>query len=297
MSTAETTVSPGFLSFGTTFGAGFSAVFGRFWLYFKAALLPVALAILLGVLGFATLFIAPVLSLPLNLLGMVPFALLGVACCRLALIGRDAGALPRPLFGRRTWVYFGYSLLFILLVSIPMLVAMFGFIGSALITLGIDPEAVDPEAYTNIGFAMLTVFPFYLIYMYFITRLSLVFPAVAVDQKLGLGGSWRLTRGGAGFKLYAVFVVMTIVFTIAISVIIALVSSAASLFWLTPGGLPRGPVQVDTLSLMILQAPVLIVTLVLEYLAFAIVIASLASAYAQLSGWGAPRQEILERFE
>jgi len=295
MSTADTVVSPGSLSFGTTFGAGFSAVFGRFWLYFKAALLPVALAIVLGVLGFAVLFVAPVLSLPLNLLGMLPVALLGLACCRLALVGRNAGALPRPLFGRRTWVYFGYSLLFVLLISIPMLVVSFALIGNVLFTLG--TEAVDVEQYRNLGDAVLIIFPFYLIYMYFITRLSLVFPAVSVDQKLGLGGSWRLTRGGAGFKLYAVFLVMTVVFIIAASVVLALVGTVANLFWLAPGNLPQDPGQMDTLSIMITQAPVLIVTLVLEYLAFAIAIASLASAYAQLSGWGGPREEILERFE
>lgn len=284
------------LSFGATFGGGFSSVFGQFWRFIRAAFLPLLLAVMLGLLGVAVLVEAPVLTIPLQVLSLLPIALLGIACCRLTLIGGPAGAIPRPLFGRRTWAYFGYTLLFTLLLWLPAIAIGFAFLGTALLALESDPGSATPETWSSLGQAVLLLFPFYIVYLYFLTRLSLVFPATAVDQKLGLGNSWRLTRGAAGFKLYGVFVLLAIVLLVAMLIAIFLVNAVVGLFWLGPG-LSQSPTEFDAVTLIATQAPTLISTLLFEYLAFAIVIAALARAYAQLSGWGGPREDILERFE
>lgn len=297
MTIEDTSALPGRLSFGTTFGAGFSIVFGRLWKFIKAAVLPLVLGLLLGGLALATVTAAPLLTIPLQILSLVPFAILGIACCRIALLGQRTSAIPRPLFGRRTWVYVGYALLFMLLLWVPFLVVGFAFLGTATASLMTDPAVADYDRLADLGLAVLTLIPFYFVYLYFILRLSLIFPAVAVDQKLGLGGSWRLTRGGTGFKLYGVFAVLAIVILIAMIVILALVNGLSGLFWLTPGALPADPADMNVMAMVATAAPAVIVTLLLEYLAFAMMIVALASAYAQLSGWGAPREEILERFE
>lgn len=296
MSTSEMPATPMKLSFGATFGGAFSTVFGQFWMFIKAALLPLLLSVVLGTAGVALLVTAPVLALPVQILGLLPFAILGVACCRLTLIGRPAGALPRPVFGRRTWVYFGYTLLFTLFLWLPAVVVGFAMLGNALVALGSDPENLNPETINTLGYGVLLLFPAYLVYLYFLLRLSLVFPAVAVDQKLGLGGSWRLTRGAAGFKLYAVYAVLTIVLFIAIMIAMFVVNAISGLLWFGPG-LSQDPGEIDVIAVVASQAPTLILTLVFEYLSFAIMIAALAGAFAQLSGWGGPREEILERFE
>ncbi|WP_193366572.1 hypothetical protein [Pelagibius marinus] len=296
MSMDEMPATPMKLSFEATFSGAFSTVFGQFWMFIKAALLPLLLGVALGVAGVALLFVDPALALPVQFLGLLPFAMLGVACCRLTLIGRAAGALPRPVFGRRTWVYFGYTLLFTLFLWIPVVVVGFTLLGSSLITLGTDPESLDPANAAAMGYSVLLLFPAYLIYFYFLLRLSLVFPAVAVDQKLGLGGSWRLTRGAAGFKLYAVYAVLVIVLLIAIMIAMFVVNAIVGLFWFGPD-FSQDPADIDVVAVLASQAPSLVLGLIFEYLGFAIMIAALAGAFAQLSGWGGPREEILERFE
>lgn len=297
MAVQDTSAMPARLAFGTTFGAAFSTVFGRLWSFIKAALLPFLVSILLGMVGFAALSGAPMLVVPLQILSLLPIAILGIACCRLALIGRQAGAVPRPLFGRRTWVYFGYSLLFALLLWLPLLVVGIALLGNATMSLMTAPEVLDYDRLANLGLAVLLLIPVYLVYLYFMLRLSLVFPAVAVDEKLGMRGSWQLTRGGAGFKLYGVFVVLAIVLLVGTIVILLLANVVSSLFSLAPGSSPQGPDDTALAALILMQAPIMVLTLLLEYLGFAVMIAALASAFAQLSGWGGPREEILERFE
>ena len=83
----------------------------------------------------------------------------------------------------------------------------------------------------------------------------------------------------------------------SVSTTLCVMSAVVGLIWFVPGGLAQDPADISLLSILATQAPVLVLSLLLEYLGFVIMIAALASAYAQLSGWGGPRAEILERFE
>ncbi len=311
------------LAFGKTFGAGFVTVFGQLWTFIKASLLPFVLSLLIGLLGFLLTFGATLgsgisvvesggdsvvagtgeqvafalVEVAMQILGMLPFVILGIACSRLALIGRQAGVLPRPLLGRRTLVYLGYSLLFLLILAVPAIVIFVYSFSDVLpfFAVGSVPAGMeDPEA---VLWWVLRFIVIYFVFMYFVTRLSLVFPAVAVDQKLGLGGSWRLTRGAAGFKLYAVFILLTLALLIGLALLMFLVSSIFSFAVLAPNILAQDPAAIDVTTLLLAQTPTLIIGLVFQYLGSAIMIVALASAYAQLTGWGGPRAELLERFE
>jgi|GEM_PF-5451894 len=286
----------GRLSFGATFGGAFSTVFGQLWLFIKAAILPFVLGILIAIIGAALSSLTPALGAAWQILSLLPLAILGIAYCRIVLLGRQAGAVPRPLFGRRTWVYFGYALLMTLATVLPVFAVTGIFFGDVFFLL--DAEVQNPDAMAGRVLAMIpTMFLVYLFFMYVLTRLSLVFPAVSVDQKLGLGGSWRLTRGSNGFKLFAVFIVLTILCFFAALLLTFLISSVFSLFLFLPGITPGDAGQFDILAFVVAAAPTFIIVLALEYLVVALYVAALAGAYAQVSGWGGPRKEILERFE
>ncbi len=288
--------APPKLAFGATFSAAFSAVFGHLWMFVKAALLPLALGIVIAVLSLVLLVEIPVLLLPLEILEMVPFVILGIACSRLVLIGRQAGAIPRPLFGRRTLVYFGYTWLFLLMIALPLGVSFYAMIGSTVLSIGSGLEIPNLQSVAPTGPMVLSIFVLFFVLMYLATRFSLVFPAVSVDQKLGLGGSWRLTRG-SGLKLYAVLIVITILTVVCTLVAMLVFNSLIALLWFQPETLSTESADVDWVSFAISKAPTWIGSLLLEYLSFALIIAAVAKAYAHLSGWGAPRAEILERFE
>jgi hypothetical protein len=324
MSLDETPTSPPGLAFGATFSAAFKAVFGQFGMMLKAAILPFVLSLALGLAailltlgaGAMTAQVAAVvvedggsasgfgqaaygvLSFVLQFLGLVPFVLLGIAYCRLALIGRQAGALPRPLLGRRSLVYFGYALLFLLILMLPVIALAIAMMGNNLLALGADPQNLDFSGLASYAGVLVPLFfVFYLFYLYLVTRLSLVFPAVAVDQRLGLAGAWRLTRGASGFKLYALLVVITILCLLVAMLGNALFGAVLAQLWIGPDGLPDMAGGDAWISIAIFSVPVMIFGLIFEYIGFALIIAAIAKAYGTLSGWGGPRAEILERFE
>ena len=65
---------------------------------------------------------------------LLPLAILGIACHRLVLLGRQAGAIPRPLLGRRTLVYLGYILLLTIVATVPGLAFGIVMLGDAIVS-------------------------------------------------------------------------------------------------------------------------------------------------------------------
>lgn len=283
------------LPFGETLGGAFAIVFERPWMFMKALILPALLWIVLGVVGFVLADVSLALLLVVQVLGVLPLSILGVAYCRLALLGRQAGAIPRPLFGRRTWVYFGYTLLFGIVTGLPILAIVLIGVGEQ---MQIGPGAVqDPAAAARRGLAMFPIFLLaYLVLMYLAIRFCLVFPAVAVDQKLGLRGSWRLTRGRAGLKLYAVLYVLYLICMNAILFLFFMGTSIFGYFVTRPGVLPDSPQEISVIGLLAYLVPTIIVMLALEALALGLVSAAVSHAYARLSNWSA-QAEPEARFE
>lgn len=292
--------APARLAFGATFRAAFGSVFGSFWSFAKAALLPMALSVGLTIAGFAVLAADPrystdLLSLALQLVELLPLAILGIACHRLVLLGRQAGAIPRPFFGRRTLVYLGYILLLSIVAILPGLAFGIVMLGDAVVSFEDGSQALQRQDPARIGEAVLLLFLFYFVCFYFLTRLSLVFPAVAVDRKLGLGGSWRLTRGSNGFKLYALLIVITLLWMVGTLLAMSVIHSLSSQLWLAPDLAMRSD-EIDWTIIMVSQIPTVIVVLLLQFLGFAVILAAVTAAFAQLSGWKTPSQETPGRF-
>lgn len=284
------------LTFGATFSAAFSLVFTQLWMVLKAAILPFLISLALSALAFYVLMVLPDLSIVVQILGFLPLAIFGIACSRLMLIGRQAGAVPRPLLGRRTLIYFGYALLFTVIVALPGFAMTLVILGGAALSMSTGFENQQVAMLSQLGILVPLIFFFYLLYMYFVTRFSLVFPAVAIDQKLGLGGSWRMTRG-SGLKLYLVLVVITVLSLVAVMVTTLIINSLIAAFSGGLSTLPSDPAEITWVTIALTSAPSAVISLLSEYLGLALIIAAITAAYAQLSGWGGPREEVLQRFE
>lgn len=294
---AETMPAPSApLTFGATFSAAFSLVFTQFWMVTKSAILPFLMSLALSALAFYVLTVLPDLSIVVQILGYLPLAIFGIACSRLMLIGRQAGAIPRPLLGRRTLIYFGYALLFTVIVALPGFAITIVILGGGALSMITGFENQQISMLSQLGILVPMIFFFYLFYMYFVTRFSLVFPAVAIDQKLGLGGSWRMTRG-SGLKLYLVLIVITVLSLVAVMVLTLIINSVAAVFSAGLFAFPSNPAEVTWVTIALTSAPTAALGLLSEYLGLALIIAAITAAYAQLSGWGGPSEEVLQRFE
>lgn len=184
------------LAIGATVVEAYGRVFTHLALVFRAAAVPFALSVAIVALSFLVAQ-SGLLGMALAVAGLVPYALFGVACHRLTLLGPAAGAPDLvPSWRPRHWRFLAYMVAVMLIgyaVTMPFVITislLAGPAGSA--TLG------PAEAILLIlgGLAVVVALP------YVMMRLSFVFPAVAVDEAYGLGHSWAHTRG-QGFRLLA----------------------------------------------------------------------------------------------
>lgn len=303
MTSRDTPAMPARLAFGTTFRAAFGTVFGRLGRFVKVAAAPLLLSSALLVATFALRassavgalvidpygLVAALLELALGLLALLPLASLGIGLTRLTCIGRGDGAGLSTLFDRRTLIYAGYLLL---LMALFVALAVAGFF--AVIALLEASDAGDDARAAAIiigGILGLSVL------LYLLLRFSLVLPAVALDQKLGLIGSWRMTRR-SGAKLFSVFFVLFLVLIVTIMVGSVITGSGEVRIGTPHLVLPAGSgADSGWMAIVLANLPRNLWNLVVNFVIFAMGCGAMASAYAQLSGWSGPREELLERFE
>lgn len=297
MTVQETTASLPGLGIAATVSSAYSVVLRRFWLLSKAAALPFVLSLVIGGIAAVITETHFALDIGIQLLGLLPLVIFGIAWSRIVLIGPQSGAIPRPLFGRRTWIYFGYALVQVLLIILPMFALGFVAVGAAFLENRIG-SALDLESNAaNVILLVPVTFGVYLILLYFLIRLALVFPAVALDQKLGLSGSWRMTRG-SGLKLYIAMILIVIPVMLATMIGGTLLSSILFISLDQPElSLVGAEGGFDWVTLALIAAPTMVFSILIQYVTFGLIIAAFATAYAQLSGWGGPREEVLQRFE
>lgn len=297
MTVQETAISLPRLGIAATVSSAYRVVFGQLWPLCKAAALPFVLSLVIGGVGAVIAETHFTLDIGIQLLGLLPLVIFGIAWSRIVLIGPQSGAIPRPLFGRRTWVYFGYSLVHVLLIILPMIALVLAATGTAFLQSRIDPAFDLENSAAKVVLLVPVTFAVYLILLYFLTRLALVFPAAALDQKLGLGGSWRMTHG-SGLKLYIAMILIIIPVTVAVMVGGSLLSSVLFVSLDQPGLSLIGPEGgFDWVTLALIAAPATVFSVLVQYITFGLIVAAFANAYAQLSGWGGPREEVLQRFE
>jgi hypothetical protein len=295
--------TPARLAFGTTFSDAFSVVFGRMGQFVRMATVPLLLSIAILLIDFSLRALIVVGTLPLDpeglaavmlqlvtgLLALLPFTFLGIALTRTRCLGPQSGLLPGPLLGRRTFIYAGYFLLlsvaFVLVAAIAIVAAV-----ATLQATGLG-EAIGPGPLILGSIAGLCLL------FYLLLRFSLVLPAVALDEKLGLGGSWRLTRRG-GVKLLGVFLLLFLVNVLAV-LVGSMMLGGGKIHLGTPELIIPETIgaETDWVTIVVANMPRNIWNLIANFIIVAMSIGALTSAYTQLSGLGKPREEILERFE
>lgn len=298
------------LSFGPTLRAAFRTVFGSFGAFLKLAVVPFLLSGAILLTDFSLRAMALVGSLPFDpdgwaaalldtaifIVGLLPLTFLGIMITRLSLGAPQSGVVPSPVLGRRTWIFAGYFLLLSVIFIFPTVGGI--ALGVAVLQTGGFSDEVGPAAMALGGIAGFAVL------LYIILRLSLVLPTVVLDERLSLAGSWRLTRHG-GLKLLGVFLMF-----LPVAILMMIVGSLAvgngtlsigTPELVVPEGTPVLPdgtlVGISWQAILLANIPRSLWNLVANFLLFALACGALASAFAQLTGWGGPRAEILERFE
>jgi hypothetical protein len=290
------------LAFGTTFRAAFAVIFARPWQFVKVAALPLLAGVTIVIVDLSLRaatavgavavdpegLVVALMEMAVGLAALLPFAALGIGVARQRLLGTGATVQPLPSPLRRTLLYAGYLLLLTMIFVLAMVGGFFGglFLLEAM-NAGDDASVTGFIGGGIVGLCLV---------LYLLLRLSLVFPAVSLGQKLGLVGSWRLTRG-SGLKLLGVFLLLFLTLAVAIVVGSAFTGTGEIQLgteFILPDGLGAPS---DWTAVLFANLPRNLWNLVANFILFAAGCGAMASAYAQLSGWGAPRQEILERFE
>lgn len=275
------------LAFGTAIATAHESVFGRFRRFAKLAAAPFALMLLVGALKIPVGQYITEAEVALFVLDLLPFAILGVAQSRAVLLGEVPGLLPPQPLGRRTWVYLGYSLLMVLIGIVPLAILVLGAISITYVVSDGGGDYGSGTWLTALGFLGC------LLLFWVVARLSLVYPALSIDQKLGLAGAWRLSRG-SGLKLVGILVVIFLVVMLVGAVGATVLGTNVNV---ALGGVVVLAPGVTMLDALIERGPALLWGALVSVVGYGLTMGAYASAFAQLSGWGAPRQDILERFE
>nr|WP_316629496.1 hypothetical protein [uncultured Brevundimonas sp.] len=172
---------------GETIRIAYASVFGQIGLVAKTAFLPFLISAVLVVPSFAARD-SFALVVIVSLLRLVPYTLFGVTWHRLILLGAQiAPPVVFPGWQRRHWRFYGFALAITAVTTLLVAVVAQTSVGLA---GGADPESagIPPGVLLTILIALLAA-------LYFMLRLSFVFPAVAVEEPYGLADAWRHTKG------------------------------------------------------------------------------------------------------
>ncbi len=243
-----------------TVNLAYRSVFTELTGFARAAFLPLLLSILLAVPAQA-LSANPPFALVFGLLAVaVPYTLFGVSWYRLLLLGpaEPAPALF-PRWGLRHWRFFRYALLLLLAGQMIMTLVM-SQVASSLPQEGAVPAQANPGL-------LLGALVILLIVSTIMLRLSLVFPATAVDEAYGLAYSWRHTRG-QGLRLLGATMLA----------LLPLVMGGSILLAALVGGAQAGGASGAT-------ALVLIVESLVSYVTLGVTMAIIAAAFRTCAGW------------
>lgn len=186
----------------------------------KAALAPFLLLILIDfVLAWLDLYPSPYIEPEPDdawgqaakqqfraFLGMVPTVILVVAWQRLVLLGPRCAAPGYALkWNNRHWKYFGYFCLYILVSTLPMFPALLIMFSLAFLHdyFGWYFLSEGMIFFISLLFALVG-----LVFMFLgMVRLSLVFPAIAVDLRFGLLDAWQQAKDQTG-RMFATYLVL-----------------------------------------------------------------------------------------
>lgn len=184
------------------FKGTFKALFSDFdafiricWAWYALIAVLVVLAALLGISN------AAVMALPIALIWIVANASIAVAWHRHLLLQERVGPVNLHVGGREL-LYIGKTLLVLLVMLVPLMV-LGGFFGLLVAVIGSGSgQVVLPVLVAGALFIFLL--------LPLIMRLSLILPATALDEKLGIGEAFRDSKG-LGLPMALAGVLLTIV--------------------------------------------------------------------------------------
>jgi hypothetical protein len=246
------------------------------------ALLPALLAFALKFLHLEVSEQFPWYLIPGYCIGVLPYLLLGLLWHRVLLLGGRSGGVLQAVTWRRAMTFVGYGAVTVALLGLPFAVVIADLYAAIYFALPAWLSPSGPNAQAISG-ALLAA----LLWMaYSAVRISLAFPAAAVDARLGLVGSWRLTRGN-GLRIASAVLLIALPF-------LALYFGIAAAFV----RVVAPAIEADRLTLS--YAEFVLGSLgyeALQLLGFLFIITVPTLVYRELSGWSGPRDDILERFD
>ena len=188
----------------------------------------------------------------LGLVDIVPLTMFQVAVYRLLLLGPASVAQGiKPVWGRREFRFLGLNLA-IGLVFVLIILALLMLLGDASFNNG-------PVVMLALGFALLAFYAY--------SRVSLVFPAIAVDHPLRLADAARCTAAVGGRRWLA------LILSAVPAVLVMLILSE----FLKGSGLADAAPLATTFVLI-----------AFSYAATAVTQVPIALAFRELSGWSGP---------
>jgi hypothetical protein len=184
--------------------------------FYRAASLPILLGFLLATAFAAFAKASDLLAAVLLAAQAVPYLWFGLIWQREVLLGSSVARIRDSFMIRRLTAYAGVSLLGALVLGLPWILAEISVLQSwdgKILNLPDAIRAIDP----GVG-VLLCGSAAYLLLIGIVARFSLVLPAVAIDEKVSLVESWRLTRNN-GLRLWLCTVVPALV-TILLMVLV-----------------------------------------------------------------------------
>jgi hypothetical protein len=257
----------------------YAVVLGEPKLLLRALALPFVLSILLSALAFSMPPV-PLASFVLAIAGLIPYAIFGVAWCRLTLLGPVAGQPPLfPAWAQRHWRYFGYLVAQAVIVSgllvPPIIIGALqatnpANAGSVLIMLSLGELAIVLGA------------------VYLAARLSFVFPAAAAGEKYSWRHSWAHTRG-QGLRLLGT-IALSIVPAVAVLWVIAQVFGIFALPEIDSEAVRQGADPEEVISQYLADNAGLIIAARIamtgmSYLVLGVAMSAITIAFRVSTGW------------
>ncbi len=266
------------LPVGATFAEAYSLVFARLGPLVKAAAFPYLMSTVLAVLSLT----APsnwALTMLVAIMGFVPYTIFGVSWHRLTLLGPSAGAPSvMPAWKRRHSRFLGYALAVTLIgYGLVLVIVLHGVLLG--MTLGESAESILVLAVTLGGS---------IVFVYMISRLSFVFPAVAVDEAYRLAHAWTHTRG-QGFRLIGLMILTALPMIVAYWVLGGILGLAFLGDLTMPTGTEGVPPEAVMQDFVAENAiPFIVFQLIMvavSYLLTALMVSAISIAFRSCTGW------------
>jgi len=260
----------------------YGVVLGEPGLLLRAVAAPFLLSILIAGLTLAMPAL-PLVSFILAIAGLAPYAIFGVAWCRLTLLGPEAGRPPlAPSWAPRHWRFFGYQ--------VALAIIAFGLIVPPLL-IGTFQVATAASA-SNSGAAALAFLlgeiavVFGVVYL--AARLSFVFPAAAADEIYTLRHAWAHTRG-QGMRLLGT-IALSIVPAVTVLWVIAQILGIFALPEIDSSVLQDGKSPEEVIRQYLIDNAGLIIAAQIvmtgmSYLVMAVTMSAISIAFRISTGW------------